>query len=570
MLLLKAIPKEWDTIAQIYCSGMQMANVTFDGVCDAIMAEFEQIARPAQLAHQADKISAVKRKGASPRFKEQRKNNSALHPATDAPQDESSKKRIRKGSKWEKARKARAAHNIVSSAFVPNAVLNRMQETHYMEAGPSTSRVEEVVEPPAPTPVTIVGGPSRAPNRSAAPVFIGSVRPSGITYSKAVTLPMQSVSGSMPAKAPFNMGKERELLKKVGVRPTAEPLHAMHKLVEEQDEAVDKVLGKHHKFMEFAKNSPPVQNAVASTSMPEKPVEPSLQDSLPSAPAFKSIKEYDEHQRKHRNRTKKAKKAKQDVHPTPVDPNVTNIQVFPEVSHNPISENGEPLFLEENLKVFPNSPSIINPKHSCARYFKALIESANLIDDEDYLNDPTLDLTHHTNKLPQVEYEEQLDWGTDSANDDQASDEDSVSNEIAAMAGISRLSLTPAPSRLSHAPSMRSSKSKGKQREERHFGGDDWDNDPESHAYDDYGYNRLVSTNFTICTLTKNEKLQLLSSLNSLESRVEQKCNKCSSNLSKCVNCKTQKTQDKIEIMADSGASNCFTHRKATSVSLKS
>jgi hypothetical protein len=32
MLLLKAIFKEWDTIAQIYCNGMQMANVTFDDV----------------------------------------------------------------------------------------------------------------------------------------------------------------------------------------------------------------------------------------------------------------------------------------------------------------------------------------------------------------------------------------------------------------------------------------------------------------------------------------------------------------------------------------------------------
>jgi hypothetical protein len=41
MLLLKAIPKEWDTIVQMYCNGMQMANVTFDGVWDAIMAEFE-------------------------------------------------------------------------------------------------------------------------------------------------------------------------------------------------------------------------------------------------------------------------------------------------------------------------------------------------------------------------------------------------------------------------------------------------------------------------------------------------------------------------------------------------
>jgi hypothetical protein len=102
--------------------------------------------------------------------------------------------------------------------------------------------------------------------------------------------------------------------------------------------------------------------------------------------------------------------------------------------------------------------------------------------------------------------------------------------------------------------------SKGKQREVRCFGGDDQDNNPDSHAYDDHGYNRLVSTNFTICTLTKDEKSQLLSSLSSLESRVELFCNKCSSDLSNCVKCKTRKTQDKIEIMADSGTSECFTH----------
>jgi gag-polypeptide of LTR copia-type len=160
MLLLKGIPKEWDTIAQMYCNGMQMANITFDGVWEAIMAEFEHTARPAQLAHQADKISAVKHKGQSPRFKEQRKSNSAPHPATEAPHGESSVKRTRKGGKREKARKARAAHNIVSSTFVPVTVLNRMQQSHYTKAGPSTSRVEEVVEQPAPTPVTIIGGPS--------------------------------------------------------------------------------------------------------------------------------------------------------------------------------------------------------------------------------------------------------------------------------------------------------------------------------------------------------------------------------------------------------------------------
>jgi hypothetical protein len=476
MLFLKAIPKEWDTVVQMYCNSMQMANVTFDGVQDAIMAEFEWIARPAQLAHQADKISAVKRKGASPRFKEQKKNNSAPRPATEAPHGESSVKRIRKGGKREKARKAKAAHNIVSSTFVPVTVLNHMQETHYMEAGPFTSHIKEVIEQPAPTPVTVVGGPSQAPVRSAAPVSIGSVRPSGITYSKVVTLPMQSVTGLSSSKAPFNMEKEHMLLKKVGVRPTAEPLRAMHKLVEEQDEAVDRVLGKYRKFMEFAKNSSPVQNAVASTSMPEKPVEPSLQDSLPPAPTFKTMKEYDEHQRKRHNRTKKAKKAKKDLHPAPSEMETnSNVHVFPEVSPNPISENGELLFIEENLRVFSNSPSIINPKHSHAHYFKALIESLNLNDDEDYLNDPSLDMTCHTDKLSQVKYKEPLDWGTDSAQDDQSSDEDSISNELAATAGISRLSLT-------LAPTSRSSKSKGKQREERRFGGDDRDNNLDSHT----------------------------------------------------------------------------------------
>jgi hypothetical protein len=90
----------------------------------------------------------------------------------------------------------------------------------------------------------------------------------------------------------------------------------MHKIVEEQDKAMDKVLGKQRKFMEFANNSSPVQNAVAlSSTLLVKPVEFSLQDSLPPVPAFKSMKEYDEHEKKHRNRMRKAKKAKKGLRP---------------------------------------------------------------------------------------------------------------------------------------------------------------------------------------------------------------------------------------------------------------
>ena len=61
MLLLSTIPKEWDCIASMYCKDMTRAQALFDGVCTAIMAEYEQIARPSQLAHHAERLSAVKR-----------------------------------------------------------------------------------------------------------------------------------------------------------------------------------------------------------------------------------------------------------------------------------------------------------------------------------------------------------------------------------------------------------------------------------------------------------------------------------------------------------------------------
>ena len=89
-----------------------------------------------------------------------------------------------------------------------------------------------------------------------------------------------------------------------------------------------------------------------------------------------------------------------------------NVQVFPEVSTNPIAENGEPLFHPGNQVAFPNSPSIINPKHPHAKYFRALIEFLNMDDDDGYLNDKSLDVDY--SPISQVEHNEPLDWGTPS------------------------------------------------------------------------------------------------------------------------------------------------------------
>src|SRR5271169_6080015 len=116
MILLRAIPKEWDNVASMYCNGMTMSNVTFVGVHDAIVAEFECQAKPSQVAHFADRISAVKRKGKSPSFKEQSKPkySAPKAPDTDNAPSGSSNKKTRRGGKKERTKRA----HLVSSALL--------------------------------------------------------------------------------------------------------------------------------------------------------------------------------------------------------------------------------------------------------------------------------------------------------------------------------------------------------------------------------------------------------------------------------------------------------------------
>ena len=141
-----------------------------------------------------------------------------------------------------------------------------MQESHHHAL---TSRIEEVpVEPTLAPGYTMVGGPSCAPIRSAAPIQVAMFKPTGISYAK-VTLPMQSTSGSSSKPAPFRMDKGHELLKKAGIQPTAQPLKTAFKALEEVDdnlEAMKEVLRKHKKFCDFASTTPIVQNMVASVT----------------------------------------------------------------------------------------------------------------------------------------------------------------------------------------------------------------------------------------------------------------------------------------------------------------
>ena len=103
MLLLSTISCEWDNIASMYCKNMTRAWASFDGVHTAMMAEYDQIACPSQLAHHMDRISAVKHKGKSPQFKEQRPHSGPKPPAADEAPSRLSSNKQRRGGKREKA-----------------------------------------------------------------------------------------------------------------------------------------------------------------------------------------------------------------------------------------------------------------------------------------------------------------------------------------------------------------------------------------------------------------------------------------------------------------------------------
>ena len=201
-----------------------------------------------------------------------------------------------------------------------------------------------------------------------------------------------------------------------------------HKALEVDNnlEAMKAVLSKHKKFCEFASTSPIVQNTVALSSSSAPPPQPKLsfEERLktPTPQDYKDTEEREKHRRQRKRAATKAAKAlkaqKDSAHlpaimwELPNNQTLGNIKVSPEVSTNPIAENREPLFHPGNQAVLPNSPSIINPKHPCAKYFRALIESLNMDDDERYLNDKSLDVDFTHSLFSQGKYEEPLDWGT--------------------------------------------------------------------------------------------------------------------------------------------------------------
>jgi len=167
LMLLAALPNKWDSIVQLFMQRSNLAQVlTFSNVRAAIIQEYERSHRPVDRS--ANKLSAVKRKGPDPHYRQPQQSQPG--PSWQPQQQQQGEPKVkRRGGRQQKERKERR---------------DRKAHDHFHFA--STARIEEVVEA-QPAPIYInASQPSRA-----APLHssVASFSKNGIEYRKVVSKP---------------------------------------------------------------------------------------------------------------------------------------------------------------------------------------------------------------------------------------------------------------------------------------------------------------------------------------------------------------------------------------------
>jgi hypothetical protein len=359
MMLLNALPLKWDGVSMVYLQGQNVfANVTFASVRDAIMAEFEQTSHPSSLAVQ--KISVVKRKGKSPTFKEQTRTyqSSAPKASGDASQGAPDKKK-RQGGKKAKV------HAIVSSALIPKSVAKRLQESHHVEAPVASPTL-------AYRTGIVVGGLSRAP--VSVPSTIASFNSSGIHFRKSEPpKSAQAYTGLLSKPGPNSLNKAMRNAKlHLGTLPeskqkqfadvgvfnpsTAKAIEGACRLTARLAAEEAKKLASSARWLVITDNAIASGSSTTLDDLLARPLVECLTTPPPSEvePPLPP--------KKVRKRVHKNKGKKDSVHPTPVDPDMGNVRIFPDQARicdlyndykltapksdfsNPLAENGETLF----------------------------------------------------------------------------------------------------------------------------------------------------------------------------------------------------------------------------------
>jgi hypothetical protein len=323
---------------------------------------------PAPLAWPFRKSLQSNVKASFPTFREQTCTNQSSAPKAsgDAPQGAPDKKK-RQGGK-----KARV-HAIISSALIPKSVAKHLQESHHVEA-PAAS----------PTPAyrtgIVVGGPSYAP--VSVPSTIASFNSSGISFPKSEPPKLAQAYTGLPNKLGLNALNKamRKAELHLGTLPASKqkqfadisvfnPFPA--KVVEGSCQLAARLVAEETKKLESSAHRLVItDNAIASGSsitLEDLPAR-SLIERLTTPPSEvePSLSPKKVCKRVHKNKGKK-----DSVHPTPIDPNMGNIRIFPEQARicdlyndyeltapksnfsNPLAKNGETLFREpvQNLTI---------------------------------------------------------------------------------------------------------------------------------------------------------------------------------------------------------------------------
>ena len=199
LMYLSSLPSRWDHVAAIYLQGKNdITEITSVSVHQAILAEFERT-KTSNQHHANAGISGLKIHGEHPRYK-QGSAPTNQHKAEGNQPCPSNKKRTCHGG--QKTKKGKGCAHFAERSPSPN---------------PFTLAAPAILEPAHPM---IVLQPSRATLKATVALF----KPSGITYSKAVSTGPSSFTGAPAGPGPNTLQMEQERLQKQQVRPTMQAL----------------------------------------------------------------------------------------------------------------------------------------------------------------------------------------------------------------------------------------------------------------------------------------------------------------------------------------------------------
>ena len=234
MLLLNALPPKWDHVAAMYLHGKtDHTTIDYTAVRNAIVAEYVRTSASAGTSQHAHKISAVKRKGEHPSFRQQM--GADQHKAEGSGWPNSEKKKVRKTKN-----KGKGHAHVAEHSPSPN---------------PFTLAASAVT---APHPMISLQPLRAAPNTLTIALF----KPTGTTYSKVAAVGPWHFTGGPKTPRQNTLQPQRTLLRWLGVTPSTEPLKmALAIQVDDFVKSLEVLEARRH-FQTFASESPAVRAAV--------------------------------------------------------------------------------------------------------------------------------------------------------------------------------------------------------------------------------------------------------------------------------------------------------------------